>query len=112
MTKDVTLEILDGESIEDAVKRLAAATQPDKPKKAPKKSAKHKPTDVDPTPPVGDSPPIYAAFHLYLLPGRTIEKLRSDAARERKMYGPGVQVFIHAHQPGEGCHDQCAERVE
>lgn len=111
MGSSANIELLEGETLEDAVKRVAGQMKPSKPKKSGSRSPskKHKPCSDDPTPPVDE--PIYAAFHMYLLEGRTVEKLRSDAARERQMYGPGVQVFIHAHQPGEGCGDKCAERI-
>lgn len=114
MTEGIGIELLEGETLEDAVKRMAAEIQP-KPKKksAPKKGSKFKPARHDPSPPVGEGEPeVYACFHMYLLTGRSIQKLRSDAARERSMYGPGVQVFLHAHQPGETCGKDCAERVE
>jgi hypothetical protein len=117
MGNSTDIEILEGETLDDAIKRIAKGMAPPeaKPKKdsaskSPSKSKKSKPTNVDPTPPV--EVPIYAAFHMYLLPGRTIEKVRSDARRERQMYGPGVAVFIHAHQPGEGCADKCAELIQ
>src|SRR5688572_28123060 len=98
------IELQEGETLEDAVKRIAKGMAPEeKPKKAPakKKSAKSKPHQGDPTPPV--EVPIYAAFHMYLLPDQTPEKQMYNARQERKMYGPGVLVFVHNHQPGTPC---------
>jgi hypothetical protein len=105
----IDIEILEGETLMDAIKRVSEATAPEK--KAPKKKAEPKVTVTDPSAGETVQPDVYAAIHVYQREGELESVTRSNGTRERQMHGPGTLVFVHMHSFGAPCSPACRERV-
>ena len=52
---------------------------------------------------------VYQTNHFYVRGGDSIEALRKDVKEERKLRNSNVLIFIHNHNFGLSCNDQCKE---
>jgi len=113
------LEMKPGESLDDAIARIAAALPQTMIEQEPakeKKPAKITVSDPNVGQPVDGN--VFEAVHIYQRSNpETGEResegtVRSNATRERKMFGPNVLVFQHLHSFGEACNPACREKVQ
>jgi len=118
MSSEVEIQLQEGESLADAVKRLA------KEQAANGESCSQSPTSAKPAkskkvtvtdPSAGQAQPgeesVYAALHIYQRPDEPEGAVRVNGSRERRMHGPNTLVFVHMHQFGAECTSACKERV-
>lgn len=102
----VEIELQDGETIEQALLRLANGVE-----KPAKKKPEPKITVSDPSAGEDIDVDVYAAVHVYQRLNEPEAVVRSNGTRERKMHGPGTLVFVHMHSFGAACSPACKERV-
>jgi hypothetical protein len=55
---------------------------------------------------------IYSTVHVYRREGDTDAKVRWNARHEREMHGPNVLVYSHLHKFGGDCDSSCRVKVE
>lgn len=111
MPNQVEVELQPGESLQDALVRMAKGMPKSVSKPKPKKE---KPVTVqDPLAgaSIPDSELIAAALHIYQRPGESDAMTRLNGTRYRGDFGPSVLVFVHLHPVGVECTPTCKERV-
>lgn len=135
----VEIELGEGETIVDAISRIAkanaaaqgrVATEPVEaigrkakgPKKRATKTVKDPGLKSNPNKPAasqGGDPSagqeldgnVYMACHLYKRGEESDGKVHASARMEREMRGPNVLVFAHMHKFGDECGRNCKVRV-
>lgn len=112
MPNQVEVELQPGESLQDALVRMAKGMPQSVPK--PPKPKKEKPVTVsDPLSGASmeDAEIIAAALHVYQRPGESDALVRLNGTRYREDFGPSVLVFVHLHPVGLECTATCKERI-
>lgn len=115
----MNIEVLEGETLDQAIQRTAKALAKAEPEAKPREAArsrgssrsrgKSRVVSEDPTPETESE--VYAALHVYQRAGEPNGVVESNARRERNLHGPNTLVFKHMHRPGEGCNIECREKV-
>jgi hypothetical protein len=139
-TTNMEIELQEGESMADAVKRIAKEQSRadhamdaqfipttgglksiQKVSKAPSKSPAKKVSEtnvalmaagaeVDEK--KNEPRDIYSTVHVYKREDDTDAKVRWNANHEREMHGPNVLVYSHLHKFGGDCDSSCRVKVE
>lgn len=112
MSGEIKIDLLEGETILDAIQRLAGVTVAERDERIEAQKPKAKPITVS-DPMAGDTvrPDVYSAVHIYQQPSMSDGQIRAMAQRERKSHGPASLVFCHMHAYGEPCSSACKEKV-
>lgn len=111
------IELQPGETVDEAVLRMAAEIDARKDtsdlEETPKPKKEKKVTVSDPArdsqSPVERN--VWQAIHIYQRDGEPEGVVRANGTRERKMHGPSILIFVHMHSFNDNCTPACRERV-